>query len=76
MSDGAAPNRRLLMWMGLVVAVFTLVSIATFFALSPRYLPEPPPRDGSEAEPEEVGAAPVAPVPVATAPIRPTSPAP
>jgi len=68
MSDGAAPNRCLLMWMGVVVAVMTVAAGAMFFALSPRYLPEPPPRDGSERAPEEIVATPVTPAPVAAAP--------
>ena len=58
MSDGPAPNRRMIGWMGAVVVVLTLVAGVMFFALSPRYLPEPPDRNPSEAAPEEVGAAP------------------
>ena len=68
MSDGPAPNRRMIGWMGAVVVVLTLVAGVMFFALSPRYLPEPPDRNPSEAASEAVGAAPATvPDPVVTA---------
>ena len=51
MDEGAAPDRRVLKWMAAVAAVLGLGAGAMFFALSPRYLPEPPDRGGSAPAP-------------------------